>query len=482
MEIKIITPTYDEMVYYICPSCGRPILLNKRFYESPELTQLVCPFCKIEQSKNQFVQGALFDNNSPYSNVIKIQFGKSKSAHYKKAINLAKNLPNYCVQNNVTFCGTNDIIECCRLFDLFEELSFLAQKWDTANILYFDKKAKYAIDHQVFIARLKENANEYSILLNSNSQERVTYENLPYPYVYYPPTYGAFFSFSETINSDLYFCECEREAIENYLEIRKKAPLKGYTGKRSHPLDGALFPALVSQKSIEQVNFTIQYKANLCFKCNHVIPRGRYCHPMYGGEFEQKHGWYIQQEYLKNGIDPVRKSLGVILEDKCAPEIKQRSDLERKLLQSVKGTDEYNALIQEIEDMESLEYYINDKVRTDFGYRGIGEHWINETTLKHIVVSLFPNRTVLSHYRPEWLCGLELDIYVPEIKLAFEYQGIQHFKAVKHWGGKDKLKIQQEHDARKKRICNELGINLVYFDYTEEITTEYVKTKIASYL
>ena len=75
-----------------------------------------------------------------------------------------------------------------------------------------------------------------------------------------------------------------------------------------------------------------------------------------------------------------------------------------------------------------------------------------------------------------------LDIYVPHIRLGLEYQGIQHFQAVKHWGGKEKLKIQQEHDARKKSLCDKLGIALIYFDYTEEITTDYVIAKIKDFL
>ena len=485
MELKLLSSMSSipssEMKYYICPSCKRPIRMEINYYESKEIVELYCPFCKEKNNKNLFQSGLFFDNNAPYENIIKIQFGKSKSFNYHKARTIAKRLPNYCENNSIITCATNNIIEYCQNHVLFDELCNLVHNWNSAKIFYYDKIAIHTIDYQIFIERTKYNAKEYCILLDNATHDKVTFENLPYPYVYYPPIYGAFFAFAEKINSDLYFCECEREAIENFFEIRANCPLEGYTGIRINPLDGAIFPKKISLQSKEETDFSIKFKENLCFKCNKIIPREDYCNSMYGGVFEQKHGWYIQQEYLKNGIDPTRKHLGVILNNKCDIEIKKRVDIETKLLKTNKNSKEYQILSQELNDVGSSKHYINDKVRTEFGYRGIGEHWVNETMLKHIVTSIFPQYTILVHHRPEWLEGLELDIYVPNIKLAFEYQGIQHFKAVKHWGGKKQLLIQKEHDYRKKMICDKLGITIIYFDYTEEITTEYVRAKIMEY-
>ena len=74
--------------------------------------------------------------------------------------------------------------------------------------------------------------------------------------------------------------------------------------------------------------------------------------------------------------------------------------------------------------------------------------------------------------------GYELDIYIPSKKLAFEYQGLQHFQAVEHWGGKAKLEIQKEHDSRKKRVCEEEGIHLICINYDEELTNDYIRKRI----
>ena len=121
---------------------------------------------------------------------------------------------------------------------------------------------------------------------------------------------------------------------------------------------------------------------------------------------------------------------------------------------------------------------IENLVREQFGYPKIGDAWVSETMLFHIVEEIYPDVEIIRHHRPNWLEGLELDIYIPSIKLAFEYQGLQHFQAVEHWGGKEKLEVQKEHDSRKKRICKEKGVRLICVNYDEELTNEYIRKRI----
>ena len=121
---------------------------------------------------------------------------------------------------------------------------------------------------------------------------------------------------------------------------------------------------------------------------------------------------------------------------------------------------------------------IENCVREQMGYPKIGDAWVSETMLFHIVEEIYPDVEIIRHHRPNWLEGLELDIYIPSIKLAFEYQGLQHFQAVEHWGGKAKLEIQKEHDSRKKRICKEKGVRLICVNYDEELTNEYIRKRI----
>jgi hypothetical protein len=57
---------------------------------------------------------------------------------------------------------------------------------------------------------------------------------------------------------------------------------------------------------------------------------------------------------------------------------------------------------------------------------------------------------------------VELDIYLPQIKLAFEYQGEQHFYDIHFLGSKWS---QQQRDNEKKQLCIENGITLIEVPY-----------------
>jgi len=121
---------------------------------------------------------------------------------------------------------------------------------------------------------------------------------------------------------------------------------------------------------------------------------------------------------------------------------------------------------------------IENEVREKFGHKKIGEAWTSETILYYIIRSLYPNMTIFRHYRPSFLQGLELDIFIKEFNVGIEYQGIQHFKPVTHWGGKQALEKLQERDKKKKEICNSLGIHLIYFKYNEGLSNELVLKKL----
>lgn len=63
--------------------------------------------------------------------------------------------------------------------------------------------------------------------------------------------------------------------------------------------------------------------------------------------------------------------------------------------------------------------------------------------------------------------NLELDIYNSDMKLAFEYNGVQHYKFTPffHKSYKD-FEKQQLHDEYKKKVCARLGIKLISIPYT----------------
>lgn len=85
---------------------------------------------------------------------------------------------------------------------------------------------------------------------------------------------------------------------------------------------------------------------------------------------------------------------------------------------------------------------------------------------------------IFRHFRPKFLEGLELDIFIEDFNLGIEYQGIQHYQPIKHWGGEEALQKVKERDKRKNGICKSEKVALAYFQYDEELSEEFVSNRI----
>ncbi len=322
----------------------------------------------------------------------------------------------------------------------------------------------------------------------------ITKENLPLPVVLYPGFYGAFFGFRKKEDSPIILCSCSKEAIKNYLRFRlsKLIPLNS-NHTRMFVLDSMYFPrALINtlmkhgiQNSYKVINYLV-FESNLCHECNGAVPKYRYCHEMYGGAFKQNYGWYINKQAYEFGVKPISNR---IIPEICPQEILELIKLDPietpKHYQELAKTNlaEADRLMKELEKQNrQIWNIIENKVRQKFGYKKIGESWTSETILYYIIQSLFPDKTVLRHYRPNFLQGLELDIFIQELKVGIEYQGIQHFEPVEHWGGIEALQKLKIRDKKKRDICSSLGIYLVYFKYNEGLNNDLVLAKLKRHI
>lgn len=66
----------------------------------------------------------------------------------------------------------------------------------------------------------------------------------------------------------------------------------------------------------------------------------------------------------------------------------------------------------------------------------------------------------------EWLkykSNLRLDFYLPQFNIAIECQGEQHFYPILMYGGKKGFQYQQTRDRVKKQLCENHGINILYY-------------------
>lgn len=90
--------------------------------------------------------------------------------------------------------------------------------------------------------------------------------------------------------------------------------------------------------------------------------------------------------------------------------------------------------------------------------------------------------------RPKWLMGnkgmpLELDGYCQELNLAFEYNGIQHYKFTPTFHKTHaNLVAQQARDQMKLTLCNDLGIMVIVIPYMVKFTKQSLYKVIISLL
>ena len=66
--------------------------------------------------------------------------------------------------------------------------------------------------------------------------------------------------------------------------------------------------------------------------------------------------------------------------------------------------------------------------------------------------------------------NLWFDFYIPSLETYIEYNGIQHYKPVKFFGGEDQLRVQQYNDSLKRDFCEKEGKNLLVIRYDEDIS------------
>lgn len=110
----------------------------------------------------------------------------------------------------------------------------------------------------------------------------------------------------------------------------------------------------------------------------------------------------------------------------------------------------------------------------------VGEGYKAEMEMIVLVRRLFPNKKLVRHDR-KVLGGLELDCWLPNLKIGFEYMGRQHYTCdgTIYNQTEEDLRYVQENDRRKRELCSELGIKLVAVRFDEKLSEQLLLSKLS---
>lgn len=170
-----------------------------------------------------------------------------------------------------------------------------------------------------------------------------------------------------------------------------------------------------------------EFQEGICHLCRDIPSDLFYCHPMYGSKVMVHYGPYIMRTAIEKSID---------------------------------------------------QHEAENEMRDVLGIPLIGEGWISEMELLNMIRGIFPNNEVVHQASPEWLGRQRFDILIPELSLAIEYQGRQHYEPVPFFGGKEGFLRTQKRDRLKAKLCAKNGITLLYFRYDESITRRLIEARM----
>jgi hypothetical protein len=95
--------------------------------------------------------------------------------------------------------------------------------------------------------------------------------------------------------------------------------------------------------------------------------------------------------------------------------------------------------------------------------------WVSENQLYQLLKRQLKGTLVQQHARPAWIAPQHLDIFIPEVSIAVEYMGRQHYEPIDFFGGETGYAMIRERDARKRDICTRQGIELLLVRHDETI-------------
>ena len=327
------------------------------------------------------------------------------------------------------------------------------------------------------------------------AQTPVFEPHLPYPWVKYPHRSSIVCAFAKEEDSSYFACSCSYIPLVNLKRLKELQYARISDQLPNGTLASDLWNYEVNEtfwydsetKELDLDEFT--FIENICHQCVGVLPARDLPH-------EKSWAVYIRQEYRRFGMS-VTGFLDHHLDDQLNETLnnlkQQRIKAEKEYWSFHAGETKFSRSqweewTQERKRLErqrpfnegQVRRYFEGIVRKSFGLDDYGHGSEPELRMYLILKRIYEGRELQRNTRPPWLDGLELDVWIPELSIAFEYQGEQHFNAIDHWGGKEALTKTQERDKRKKKLCQDYGVKLICINYDDPLEEAFILNQIDS--
>lgn len=108
-------------------------------------------------------------------------------------------------------------------------------------------------------------------------------------------------------------------------------------------------------------------------------------------------------------------------------------------------------------------------------FKGVGCPSCQESSIENMFRIFLERNEIKYEYqkRFDWLGMQSIDFYLPDYNVGVECQGLQHFMEVTIFGGVEQLKKTQERDNRKKELCEEHELKLLYYSNIKNLKYPY---------
>lgn len=163
------------------------------------------------------------------------------------------------------------------------------------------------------------------------------------------------------------------------------------------------------------------------------------------------------QEYLRENhpVMQLQEKLNAISSEFCGADIVVKSSVFES------GRNTVEDYYRQLEEIREKTYTKMLKTKLTHG------RWVSEFKLYLLLKIIFPDAEY--QYSAAWLEHQIIDIFIPSINCAVEYQGTQHYEAVEYFGGGEKLDVQKNMDNLKRERCKANNIQLLEWPYLLKI-------------